>query len=347
MLPSHDGILASTSHVHTHVQHVCSMLLVVSLSLQPELYDGIIVKVSSTADSCGQLSHDASPSRPLHHTLSHPLPSCALCVLAPLNAGDFAQVMSVAHASTGSAPPRRAAMGDKVQPLRCRALTRLAGATSPDARALQVPFKGISFCFRVTTPIFEAKLSAGGACTSLGYFATDVQAACAYDDAVRSAGRRVVNFPRPGTDEVQAVRDETERATLKRLVAEKAGAEGGTTSRGISPLPKRHAVAAPPSEPPRKRAAARFEAQVKPELAAPVSPAPYMRRPPHCISPAAPVALDGASYEAAAAAPGVKAESPVACPSSPAVRGVEEAAPAPQRWRTMAMKPEDLKPSCT
>jgi len=161
-------------------------------------------------------------------------------------------------------------MGDKVQPLRCRALTRLAGATSPDARALQVPFKGVSFCFRVTTPIFEAKLSAGGACTSLGYFATDVQAACAYDDAVRSAGRRVVNFPRPGTDEVQAVRDETERATLKRLVAEKAGAEGGTTSRGISPLPKRHAVAAPPSEPPRKRAAARFEAQVKPELAAPV-----------------------------------------------------------------------------
>ena len=155
---------------------------------------------------------------------------------------------------------------------------------------MQVPFKGVSLCLRVTTAsIFEAKLSAGGKCTSLGYFATDGEAARAYDDAVRKAGRRVVNFPRPGTDEVQAVRDEPERTTLRRLVAEKAAADG-VTLRGVPPLPKRHAAAAAPSEPPRKRAAAHVEAHVKPEapeLAAPASPAPYMRRPPHRIEPAA------------------------------------------------------------
>lgn len=207
---------------------------------------------------------------------------------------------------------------------------------------VQVPFKGVSFCYRVTTPIFEAKLSAGGANTSLGYFATDLEAARAYDDAVRKAGRYVVNFPRPGTDEVQAVRDETERKTLKRLVAEKASAEGAT-SRGMSLPTKRHAAAVPSSEPQRKRAAARVEAQVKPELAAPVPPAPYMRRPPHCIGPAAPAPLDEAPGGADAAAPGVKAELPVARPSLPAVSGAVEAAPAPLRWRAMAMKPADFE----
>jgi hypothetical protein len=57
------------------------MLLVVSLSLQPELYDGIIVKVPSTADSCGQLSRLRRVGLCTTHFLTHCL--AVRCVCSP------------------------------------------------------------------------------------------------------------------------------------------------------------------------------------------------------------------------------------------------------------------------
>ena len=131
---------------------------------------------------------------------------------------------------------------------------------------------------------------------ALGRFCTAEEAAHAYDDAVREAGRRVVNFLRPKSNEVQAVKDEEDKTTLKRHAAEQAaagaGAAGGITPHGMpAPSMKRHAAAPPPSEPSRKRAAAGVEtpapAAVKTESPAAPSPARYTRRPPHRIDAAA------------------------------------------------------------
>jgi hypothetical protein len=82
---------------------------------------------------------------------------------------------------------------------------------------MQDAFKGVVFKATARPPaVFEAGCRIDCVQTNLGRFCTAEEAARAYDDALRKAGRRVVNFPRPGTDEVQAVRGEEERVTLLR-----------------------------------------------------------------------------------------------------------------------------------
>jgi hypothetical protein len=160
-------------------------------------------------------------------------------------------------------------------------------------------------------------------------FCTAEEAARAYDDAVRNDGRRVVNFPRPGTDEVQAVKGEEEKHTLARHTSAQqaaggAGAAGAITPPDVaSPPSKRRAAAPPPSEPPRKRATAPSIKSKAPADAAPAAPAAplpprYTRRPPHRIEresslPPGFVAPDyaGTKTETAAA---VKPETPAAPP---------------------------------
>ena len=190
---------------------------------------------------------------------------------------------------------------------------------------------------------------------NLGRFAAAEEAARAYDDAIRKAGRRVVNFPRPGTNEVQAVKGEEDKTTLKRLAAEEAaggaGAAGGITSRGMpAPPGKRRAAAPPPSQPLRKRAAASAKtnatAAVKSESPAAPQPAPYTRRPPHRIDTAAWPPPDEAL---GAAAFGIKMETHAATvktvktepPAAPTVAGSASPAPPPASMTAPAMKHED------
>ena len=179
-------------------------------------------------------------------------------------------------------------------------LWRAAGELLPPRSGPPPPdpgYKGIGVHADArTAAMFEVSLKNCGRKTKLGQFCTAEEAASAYDDAMRKAGRRVVNFPRPGTNEVQAVKGEEDKITLKRHAAELspdgAGAAGGVTSHGMPALPtKRRAAAPPPSQPSRKRAAASAEthapAAVKPESPAAPPPAPYTRRPPHRIDTAA------------------------------------------------------------
>ena len=173
-----------------------------------------------------------------------------------------------------------------------------------------------------TAAVFKADFRLGGRTKSFGHFCNAEEAARAYDDAVRNEGRRVVNFPRPATNEVQAVKGEADKITLMRHAAEEsaggAGAAGGITSHGMAaPSTKRRAAAPPSSQPSNKRAAAAVETQVpaavKPESPAAPPPATYTRRPPHRIELAAwPPPADEKVGTVAQAA--VKPESPAAPP---------------------------------
>ena len=195
-----------------------------------------------------------------------------------------------------------------------------------------------------TTAVFQATVKVGGVRNFLGSFCTAEEAARAYDDAARKAGRRVVNFPRPGTDEVQAVKAEMDRTTLARHTAAQAAGGAGTTSTitppGMaSPPPKRRAAAPPPSEPPRKRVPSRGVKSpdaVKPEAPVAAAPAPYTRRPPHRIereSSLPPGFIAPATRIKTETPAAVKAETPAAPPmpagwASPAPPSAS-AAPAP------------------
>ena len=203
--------------------------------------------------------------------------------------------------------------------------------------------------------MFEAQITRGGIQTSLGRFCTAEEAARAYDDAVRKAGRRVVNFPRPGTDEVQAVKGEREEVTLKRHAAKQgaggASAAGGIVSHGMhAPSTKRRAAVPPPSQPPRKRAAASVKAQtpapVKTEAPVAPPPAPFTRRPPHRIELGA--SLPPAVEEPGEFAPskGIKTELPEAPPPAPYTRRPPHRIdttswPPPADEKAVAMDPGD------
>ena len=90
---------------------------------------------------------------------------------------------------------------------------RRADGEVPPPRSGPLPpnpgFKGVHVNATArSTAVFQAELQHMGSKTKLGSFCTAEEAARAYDDAVRKAGRRVVNFPRSGTSEVQAVKGE-------------------------------------------------------------------------------------------------------------------------------------------
>jgi plasmid stabilization system protein ParE len=177
-----------------------------------------------------------------------------------------------------------------------------------------------------TAAVFAAAFTVGGVRTLLGTFCTAQEAARAYDDAMRNDGRRVVNFPRPGTDEVQAVKGEEEKHTLARHTSAQQAAGGASAAGAItpsviaSPPPKRRAAAPPPSEPPRKRTVvpiAKSEAPAAAASVVPAAPPPprYTRHPPHRIEresslpPGFVAPLTGIKTETPAA---VKPEAPVA-----------------------------------
>ena len=196
-----------------------------------------------------------------------------------------------------------------------------------------------------TAAVFRAKIgSNGGVPKYLGSICTAEEAARAYDDAARKAGRRFVNFPRPCTDEVQAVKGEKEEFTLARHTALHtaggAGVAGTITPPGMTlPPSKRRAAAPPPSEPSRKRATAanvkpKMPAAAAPEAPAAPPPARYTRRPPHRIETAAspPPEPDAPATHIKTEMPpaGVKAETPVATPMpAVAVSGCPLLAPPP------------------
>ena len=176
-------------------------------------------------------------------------------------------------------------------------LRRAAGEQLPP-RSIPLPpdpgYKGVSVDSKArTAAVFQVAVVCGGKTTYLGHFCTAEEAARAHDDAVRKAGRCVVNFPRPKSNEVQAVKGEKEELTLRRAAAEQAaGASGGITPHDLpAQSTKRRTFAPPPSEPSRKRAAASVETQapavIKTESPAAPSPARYTRRPPHRIDAAA------------------------------------------------------------
>ena len=98
-------------------------------------------------------------------------------------------------------------------------LRRAAGELLPPRSGPLPPdpgYKGVSIDSRArTAAVFDAGLILGGCRAKLGYFCTAEEAARAYDDAVRKADRRVVNFPRPKSNEVQAVKGEADETTLR------------------------------------------------------------------------------------------------------------------------------------
>ncbi len=215
-------------------------------------------------------------------------------------------------------------------------LLRAAGERLPPRSGPLPPasnYKGVSVNAQARTAAeFAAYLNVGITTTFLGSFCTAEEAARAYDDAARKTGRLVVNFPRHGTDEVQAVKGERDAKTLARHASQQAagGAGGGVIAPPgtASPPAKRRAAVPPPSELPPKRAPApgiktEMAAAAAPkEPAAPVAPT-YKRRPPHRIGPAA-SPDDGPGVDAPTS--GIKTESPAA------VKPEAHVAPPPARY---------------
>ena len=113
-------------------------------------------------------------------------------------------------------------------------------------------------------------------------FADADSAARAYDEQMRQLGRRVVNFPRPGTREVQAVKGVSDAQTLARLGEQLSSSEemGGEEA---------------PPPPPRKRAA-------RGVAAAAVQPA-ARKRPREASPPAPPAFCDAADFLRSGIAP--------------------------------------------
>ena len=209
-------------------------------------------------------------------------------------------------------------------------MQRAAGKRAPPRTGPLPPapdYKGVSIVANArTAAVFKADLKDGGVTKFLGQFCTAEEAARAHDVAARKAGRRVVNFPRRGTGELQAVKGQEDKLTLAQHCAAQqaagvAGAAGGIASPGMaSPPTKRRAAAPPPSEPPRKRATSPSIKTESPAAAAPEAPAappppPYRRRPPCRIgSAASPPPDDGPGLPAS----GIKTETPAAAkPEAP------------------------------
>ena len=108
----------------------------------------------------------------------------------------------------------QAVYGESESATSSRHTPSLTKADAPQAGAQPMhAYKGV----RTNGRRFTAKISLEQSMKfSLGSFATAHEAACAYDAEVRRRGRLVVNFPRPGTAELQAVRMEKEQHTLRR-----------------------------------------------------------------------------------------------------------------------------------
>ncbi len=211
-------------------------------------------------------------------------------------------------------------------------LLRATGTRAPPRSGPLPPdpgYKGVSVDANVrTAAVFAVHFTDVGVQLRLGSFCTAEEAARAYDDAARKADRRVVNFPRPRTNEVQAVKGEMDAVTLARHAAVQQAASGAGAANAVmppsmaSPPLKRRAAAPPPSKPPQKRATAPSIKTESPAAAAPEAPAaplPYKRRPPHCIEresslpPGFVAPAAGIKTETAAA---VKPEAPVAPPAA-------------------------------
>ncbi len=233
-------------------------------------------------------------------------------------------------------------------------LQRASGKRAPPRRDPLPPdpgYKGVSVNASARTgAVFAAVFKEGGVQKCLGNFCTAEEAARAYDDAVRKTRHRVVNFPRSGTDEVQAVKGEMDKVTLARHAAAQqaggAGAAGGITPPSMaSSLSKRRAAAPAPLEPPRKHASG---SSVKPESPAAPPPAPFTRRPPHRIEresslpPGFVAPAAGIKTESPAA---VKPEAPVAPPHVPYTastgRPLQAAFAAAQAALAASLPPDD------
>lgn len=79
---------------------------------------------------------------------------------------------------------------------------RQASARLESDTNVALKFKGVRYSSKARLRF----VAFGPADKYLGTFATAQEAALAYDVSARNAGRLAVNFPRPGTDEVQAIR---------------------------------------------------------------------------------------------------------------------------------------------
>jgi hypothetical protein len=124
-----------------------------------------------------------------------------------------------ARAGRGAAPPAPAPAAREK-----RAAAAQHAATAPHGGAEQqlhrrdaaaAPTKQYKGITRVATGMFRAQCCVNANNVSLGFHDTAEAAARAYDAAVRAQGRRVVNFPRAGTDEVQAVANQIDHVTLQ------------------------------------------------------------------------------------------------------------------------------------
>jgi len=117
---------------------------------------------------------------------------------------------------------------------------------------LKKHFKGVTVHPTATTAaVYAAEICVDKMRTHLGGFCTEEEAARAYDDGMRKAGRLVVNFPRAGTNEVQAVQGEKEDVTLRRHAAQQSAPDAGAAASPrviASPPPKRSAASAVPTK---------------------------------------------------------------------------------------------------
>jgi hypothetical protein len=110
-------------------------------------------------------------------------------------------------------PPPQAEAQAVAPPLRAAPAAHrvLRARDAPDYAALRASaraFKGVHCAGNAARGhCFYARVwQCGGAVVSRGPFASALDAARAHDDAARAAGKRQLNFPRPGTDETRAVR---------------------------------------------------------------------------------------------------------------------------------------------
>lgn len=221
----------------------------------PQLREGVVIGVCTqpTGATLWRVHYEAISER---EELSWPELSAAL-----VNEAREASRQGLAPADTAPTPvvtPTPSA-GDSGEPIELDASADDAGgeATSlqrsgrdPDAdgpRAAayhgQQPapkYKGVYGIWKSLTGASRAEIYlTGGKREMLGTFASALDAAIAFDAAARRHGRRCVNFPRPGTDEVQAVAREHEGVTLMRAQRDPGtNAHNAAAGRGQQPAAK-------------------------------------------------------------------------------------------------------------